>query len=88
MKYHSIESFVKGFADNGHEESLWEMVEEYKTWKRDGAIGDCLLRSNARAFCSNMGIPAYLQTDYMEKIAHGIYEYFALRYKELGVGSR
>lgn len=86
MKYYTIDEFVKHFADNGNEESLWEMIDEYKEWKREGHIGDCLLRSNAQAFCANLKIPMYYHTDYMEKIAMGIYEHFALKYKEMKNG--
>lgn len=82
MKYYTIDQFVKQFADNGNEESLWEMIDNYKEWKREGHIGDCLLRSNSQVFCANLKIPMYLHTDYMEKIAMGIYEYFAMKYKE------
>ena len=83
MKYYTIEEFVKHLTDNGHEESLWVMIEQYKTWKKVGMLGDCLLRSNAQAFCSNVGIPLEYHSDYMEWIALGIYDYFALKYKEM-----
>jgi hypothetical protein len=83
MKYTTVEEFVKSFADEGHEQSLWEMIDEYKKWKYTGSIGDCLLRSNARAFCSNLTIPAHYHVEYMEKIAIGIYEYFAMKYREM-----
>jgi hypothetical protein len=83
MRYTTVEEFVQSFANEGHEESLWEMVNEFKEWKTTGSIGDCLLRSNAQVFCSNLKIPLQYHTDYMEKIAMSIYEYFALKYKEL-----
>ena len=83
LKYTTVEEFVKHFVDNGHEQSLWEMADDYKKWKNTGDIGDCLLRSNAQAFCSNLKIPVYYHVDYMEKIALGIYEYFAMKYKEI-----
>ena len=82
LKYTTVEEFVKHFVYNGHEQSLWEMVDDYKKWKNTGDIGDCLLRSNAHTFCANLKIPMYYHTDYMEKIVMGIYEYFALKYKE------
>jgi len=82
MKYTTVEEFVKSFADEGHEQSLWEMIDEYRTFKEIGSIGDCLLRSNARAFCSNLTLPAHYHVEYMEKIAIWIYEYFAMKYKE------
>lgn len=83
MKYTTVEEFVQVFVDEGHEESLWEMVGEYREWRITGSIGDCLLRANAQVFCENLKIPVYYHTEYMEKIALGIYEYFALMYKEL-----
>jgi hypothetical protein len=83
MKYYTIDQFVNYFADNGNEETLWDMIDNYKEWKREGQIGDCLLRSNAQAFCSNLKIPMRLHTEYMEHIVMGIYEHFALKYKEL-----
>ncbi len=83
MRYNTVEEFVQSFADGGHEDSLWDMIDDYKEWKSEGDIGDCLLRSNAQAFCSNLKIPLQYHTEYMEKIAMGTYEYFALRYKEL-----
>jgi hypothetical protein len=81
MKYYTIEGFVKSFAD--HEESLWKMVDDYEMWIGDGEIGECLLRSNARTFCSNLKVPPHYHTDYMVKIVMGIYRYFAMKYKEM-----
>ena len=83
MKYTTVEEFVKYFVDRGYEQSLWEMIDEYKKWKYTGSIDECLLRSNAQAFCSYLKIPVYYHVDYMEKIAIGIYEYFAMKYREM-----
>ena len=83
MDYNNVEEFVQHFADGGHEESLWEMIDDYKKWKSCGNIGDCLLRKNSQTFCTYLKIPIYYHVDYMEKIVLAIYEYFALKYKEL-----
>jgi hypothetical protein len=83
MKYTNVEEFVKNFVDNGHEESLWEMVDDYRRWKNSGDIGDCLLRANAQTFCSYLKIPIWYHVDFMEKIVMGIYEHFALKYREM-----
>lgn len=82
MKYYTIEEFVNLFLPE-NEDSLWEMIDDYKRFKETGSIGECLLRTNARIFCSNLEIPNTYHTDYMERIALGIYEYFAMKYKEL-----
>lgn len=83
MKYNNVEDFVQSFADGGHEESLWEMIDDYKKWKNSGNLGDCLLRKNSRTFCTYLKIPIYYHVDYMEKIVLTIYEHFAIKYKEL-----
>ena len=82
MKYYTIEEFVKSFLPE-NEDSLWEMIDDYKRFKETGSIGVCLLRTNARIFCSNQEIPNTYHSLYMERIALGIYEYFAMKYKEL-----
>lgn len=82
MKYRTIEEFVKCFLPE-NEDSLWEMIDDYKTFKKTGSIDECLLRTNARTFCSNLKIPMTYHTEYMERIALGIYEYFTMKYKEL-----
>jgi len=83
MKYYTIDQFVKHLTDNGNEESLWEMIDDYEKWRGDGEIGDCLLRENARTFCSNLTVPVHYHTDYMVKLVMEIYRYFAMKYKEL-----
>jgi hypothetical protein len=81
MKYYTLERFVKSFADN--EDSLWEMIDDYERWRGDGGIEDCLLRVNAKTFCSNLKVPSQYHTDYMEKLVMEIYRYFAMKYKEM-----
>ena len=83
MKYNNVEEFVQSFVDGGHEESLWEMIDDYKKWKNSGSLGDCLLRTNSRTFCSYLKIPRHYHMNYMEKIVLCIYEHFTLKYKEL-----
>jgi hypothetical protein len=83
MKYTNVEEFVKNFVDNGYEESLWEMIDDYKKWKNTGSIGDGLLRTNARTFYSYLKIPIRYHVDFMEKIVMAIYEHFTFKYKEL-----
>jgi len=83
VKYNNVEEFVQSFVDGGHEESLWEMIDDYKKWKNSGSLGDCLLRTNSQTLCSYLKIPSYYHVDYMEKIVLGIYEHFTLKYKEL-----
>lgn len=77
MKYYTLEGFVKSFSD--HEDSLWEMIDDYERWRGDGEIENCLLRENARAFCSNLKVPPHYHTDYMVKIVMEIYRYFAMK---------
>ena len=81
MKYYTLEGFVKSFAD--HEDSLWEMIDDYERWRGDGAIENCFLRDNARTFCSNLKVPSQYHTGYMEKLVMEIYRYFAMKYKEM-----
>ena len=83
MKYTTFDEFIQCFADTGDEESLWEMIDDYRKWRIAGEIGDCMLRSNAKAFCSSMGIPINYHTECMEHTAMSIYEYFALKYREM-----
>lgn len=82
MRYTNVREFIECFLPE-NEESLWEMIDDYETFKETGSIGECLLRENARTFCSYLKIPMTYHTDYMEKIALGIYEYFAMKYKEI-----
>ena len=53
MKYYTIEEFVNLFLPE-NEDSLWEMIDDYKRFKETGSIGECLLRTNAKIFCSNL----------------------------------
>lgn len=79
-RYTNIDEFVHSFLPE-NEQSLWEMIDDYKKWKYDGQIGDCLLRENARTFCDNLTIPKHYHIEFMEKIAIGIYDYFAIQYR-------
>lgn len=78
MKLSTLEEFINSMP----EELIWKLIEDYESWKETGVDNTSLLRSTASEFCSIMGAPRMLHTDYMSKIAMGAYRYFALKYNE------
>ncbi len=37
-------------------QNLQQLIEDYEKFERDGAIGDCYLRSTAKEFAESLGI--------------------------------
>lgn len=37
-------------------QNLQQLIEDYEQFERDGAIGDCYLRSTAKEFAESLGI--------------------------------
>jgi hypothetical protein len=85
MKYYTIEEFVKHFADNGNEQTLWDMIEQYEKFEKHFYIDDCLLVSNARLVSKQLygGSGNETLVSIINKLALEIYKHFALKYKEI-----
>jgi hypothetical protein len=84
MKYTTVEEFVKYFVEQGYEQSLWEMIEQYEKFENEFYIDDCLLVSNARLISKKLygGDGNETLISIINKLALHIYKYFAMKYKE------
>lgn len=78
MRNHPFYKIVDALDDTQKE----QIVREYEQFKKDGQIGECLLRTTARNYLDLIaGSNAnYLITEFMEKFAMECYKYFTEKY--------
>ena len=59
-----------------------QLIADYEEFAAKGSIGECALRTHARAFDNQLGVNAVAITSWMTQLANSCYQHFARRYLE------
>lgn len=73
---------IKEYVETLNDDVILNIIKDYEQFESDGAISDCVLRSNAQEVGFNLGIGDHMIVFIMEKLAFECYRHFANRYRE------